>query len=630
MALPSAFLDELRARTPLAPLIGRRTKLERAGRQWKACCPFHGEKTPSFYIYEDHYHCFGCGAHGDAISFVMQSDGAGFMEAIERLAGEAGLEVPKLSPAVAEAERRRHTLAGALEMAAAAYQRRLFLPEGRAALDYLLGRGLSEATIRRFGLGWSGEGRGALVSELGREGIDPDLLIEAGLLRADDPPARGGEFFFNRVMFPIRDRRGGVISFGGRTLGDGKPKYLNGPETPLFAKRRNLYALDLARAALRGAGASDPKGAHRAATPEVVVVEGYMDAIALHQAGFGGAVAPLGTALTEEHLAELWRLSPAPILCFDGDAAGARACARAAELALPLLAPDRSLRFAALPPGEDPDTLVLRHGPAAFQAVLAAARPFVDVLFDQQADPGPSATPEQRQGFRRRLLAAAERVADRGLAAEYRQALLDRLYAARGARMRPTPGGERGGPRPRFGGGSGGRPTWQPPGRTPPRPVPSDAVATAERMRILLAILLRHPELWADVGPALAGLDLPPTLGAVRAALADWADQAELLDSRGVMDHLTASGLAAEAARILATTPVPLPGCASPSAMPGEAEAGWWHIFGLMHRDRLEAEVAAANREFARLTDDATQRRLIALCTARDALCRGEQGETET
>jgi DNA primase len=160
--------------------------------------------------------------------------------------------------------------------------------------------------------------------------------------------------------------------------------------------------------------------------------------------------------------------------------------------------------------------------------------------------------------------------------------------------------------------------------------VPSDAVATAERTRILLAILLRHPELWADVGPALAGLDLPPALEAVRAALADWADQAELLDSRGVMDHLTASGLAAEAARILATTPVPLPGCASPSAMPGEAEAGWWHIFGLMHRDRLEAEVAAANREFARLTDDATQRRLIALCTARDALCRGEQGEIET
>ncbi|MDE2582571.1 MAG: DNA primase, partial [Rhodospirillales bacterium] len=445
MALPAAFLDELRARTPLAPLIGRRTKIERAGRQWKACCPFHGEKTPSFYVWEDHYHCFGCGAHGDAISFVMQSEGSGFMEAVERLAGEAGLEVPKLAPGLAEAERHRHTLAGALEMAAGVYHRKLFLPEGRRALDYLRGRGLAEETIRRFGLGWSGEGRGALAAELGREGIAPALLAEAGLLRAEEDGRPGGELFFNRVMFPIRDRRGSVISFGGRAMGEAKPKYLNGPETPLFSKRRNLYALDLARAALRGAGAQG--GIHGAGTqgagtqgaglqraaPDVVVVEGYMDAIALHQAGFGAAVAPLGTALTEDQLGELWRLSPAPVLCFDGDAAGARAAVRAAEIALPLLAPDRSLRFATLPAGEDPDTLVLRHGPEAFQAVLAGARSFIDVLFAQQGDPGPGATPEQREAFKRRLLAAAGRIADRGLAVEYRKALLDRLDAARAA-----------------------------------------------------------------------------------------------------------------------------------------------------------------------------------------------------
>ncbi|HSU06396.1 MAG TPA: CHC2 zinc finger domain-containing protein, partial [Acetobacteraceae bacterium] len=243
MALPGAFLDELRIRTPLAPLIGRRVRLERAGRQWKACCPFHGEKTPSLYIWDDHYHCFGCGAHGDAISFVMQSEGAGFMEAVERLAAEAGLEVPRLSPTIAEAERRRHTLAGVLETAAAIYQRRLYLPEGRPALDYLLGRGLTDHTIRRFGLGWSGEGRGALAAQLEREGITTDLLIEAGLMRADPDSGRTYDLFFNRVMFPIRDRRGVVISFGGRTLGDGQPKYLNGPETALFSKRRSLYGL---------------------------------------------------------------------------------------------------------------------------------------------------------------------------------------------------------------------------------------------------------------------------------------------------------------------------------------------------------------------------------------------------
>ncbi|MGH7042122.1 MAG: DNA primase, partial [Acetobacteraceae bacterium] len=551
---------------------------------------------------------------------------------------EAGLEVPKLSPAVAEAERRRHTIGAALEMAASAYQRRLFLPEGRAALAYLTGRGLSEATIRRFGLGWSGEGRGALVSELSREGIGADLLIETGLLRAEDPPARGGELFFNRVMFPIRDRQGAVISFGGRTLGEGKPKYLNGPETPLFSKRRSLYALDLARAAIRG-----PRGTDRTAAPEVVVVEGYMDAIALHQAGFDAAVAPLGTALTEEQLAELWRLSPAPVLCFDGDAAGGRACARAAELALPLLAPDRSLKLATLPAGEDPDTMVTRHGKAVFRGVLAAARPLSDVLFDLLRDQVGDKTPEQRAALRHRLEAAARRIPDQALAREYRGVLLDRFYALR---TRRAAGGGPG--RPRIPGSGPGASGWTQGrttpghttlghttlghttlGRTPPRPAPSDSSAGAERARILLAILLRQPALLADVGPALAGLDLPAPLARVHAALTEWAEQADVLDSAGVMDHLTASGLAAEAARVLAAPVLPLPDVASTEAMPGEAEAGWWHFFSLMHRDRLEAEVAEARCAFDLRADAETHTRLLALLTALNALRRGEQGEAE-
>src|ERR1019366_1718779 len=343
MALPAGFLDELRARTPLAAVIGRRVRLARSGRQWKGCCPFHGEKTPSFYVYDDHFHCFGCGAHGDAVSFVMQSQGAAFPEAVEQLAAEAGMEVPKPSAEAADAERRRLDLHAVLEAATKAFQRRLKLPEGVRALRYLHDRALTDATIDRFALGWSGEGRGALAADLAREGIEPAMLIEAGLMKPAEDGRPASDFFFNRVMFPIRDRRGRVISFGGRVLGDGQPKYLNGPETALFSKRRNLYALDLARAAPGAA---------------VVVVEGYMDVIALHQAGFTGAVAPLGTALTEEQLEELWRLTPAPVLCFDGDAAGARAAARSADLALPLLAPDRTLRIATLPEGEDPDTLV--------------------------------------------------------------------------------------------------------------------------------------------------------------------------------------------------------------------------------------------------------------------------------
>ncbi|MBV9511454.1 MAG: DNA primase [Caulobacteraceae bacterium] len=596
MALPSAFLDELRARTPLAAVIGRRVRLARSGRELKGCCPFHNEKTPSFYVYEDHFHCFGCGAHGDAISFVMQSQGAGFMEAVEQLAAEAGLDVPKPTPQAAESERRRHDLASVLEAAQASFQRRLFLPEGQAALAYLRGRGLSETTIRRFGLGWSGEGRGALAAELARDGIEPALLIEAGLMRAGED-GRVFDLFFNRVMFPIRDRRGRLISFGGRTLGDGQPKYVNGPETALFSKRRSLYGLDLARAAVRDG-------------QRLVVVEGYMDVIALHQAGFEGAVAPLGTALTEEQAQELWRLSPEPVLCFDGDAAGARAAARAAETALPFLAPDRSLRLASLPNDEDPDTLVRRQGPQAFEAVLKAARPLSEALFGLLSEGVDQTSPEQRAAFRARLEAAARRIGDRALAAEYRSALLDRFFAGRTRRKgKPVP----------------------PTARPQLRGAIGSEAAAAERGRILTAILIRHPGLLHDLENAFAEIELPPPLARVRNAVLDWAKIADVVDSQVLIDHLHSVGLASEADQVLAGTPFPLPACALSAAMPAEAEAGWWHIFGLMHRGRLEEEVSAARREFEERADGTAQRRLVALCAARDALRRGEQGgEAET
>ena len=526
----------------------------------------------------------------------MQSQGAGFMEAVEQLASEAGLQVPKPSPEAAEAERRRLDLADVLDRAGAFFQARLRLPEGRAGLEYLQRRGLSEETIARFGLGWSGEGRGALLAELGRDGITPAQLLEAGLLReTEDGELR--ELFFNRVMFPIRDRRGRVVSFGGRILGDGVPKYVNGPETPLFSKRRNLYALDLARAAAR-------EGA------VVTVVEGYMDVIALHQAGFGGAVAPLGTALTEEQLGELWRLTPAPVLCFDGDAAGGRAAARAAELALPLLTPAHTLRLATVPSGEDPDSLVRGQGAAGFQAVLEAARPLSEVLFDLLR-PGPGAvSPEQRAAFRARLEEAARRIPDKALASEYRSVLLDRFFAERRRGVRSGPA--------------------LPHRPTAPRAVPSDIRAHAERARILLAILLRHPRLLHDVEHALDELSLPQNMEQLRHALMAWAERAEMLDSAALMSHLNEIGLAEMAEQALSASPVPLPACAAAEAMPAEAEAGWWHIFGLMNRARLEEEVIAAGRYFAEHGDDhAAHKRLIALATARDMLRRGEQGEVE-
>ena len=588
MPLPAEFLEELRARTPMQPLVARRVKLRKAGRNWTGCCPFHAEKTPSFYVYEDHFHCFGCGAHGDAISFWMQSSGAGFPEAVQALAAEAGLDVPKPSERAAAAERQRVGLHGVLEAAQASYQRRLHASEGASALRYLRGRGLSDATIARFGLGWSGEGRGALVRELGGQGIETAQVVEAGLLReAEDGALR--ELYWNRITFPIRDRRGRLISFGGRALGDAKPKYINGPDSPVFQKRRTLYALDLAREQVRTGQA-------------LVVVEGYMDAIALHQAGFGGAVAPLGTALTEEQLAELWRVSPEPVLCFDGDAAGGRAAERAILLALPLLRPGYSLRLATLPADEDPDSLVRRAGPGAFGAVLDAAKPLIDSLF-ATLERGTGKEPEQRAALRVRLDAVAATIGDRTLAAEYRAALRDRFFA-----MRP-----------------GRKPAPIRPARSP-----IDAQATqSERARLLTGILLRHPCLLRDTEEAFAALDLPPELARLREEILNLQDHAAL-DSAALLAHLNGSGTADEAALVLSAT-MPLAASARPDAMPAEAEAEWWHIFGLMHRTRLEDEVAAASRAFAASPDEASQRRLIALCTALEALPVPEgDGDIET
>ncbi len=607
MALSPAFLEELRARTPLAAVVGRRVKLARSGRQMKGCCPFHNEKTPSFYVYEDGYHCFGCGAHGDAIGFVMQTQGAGFMEAVQQLAAEAGLEVPQPSPEAAEAERRQHDLVSVLQAAEASYQRRLGLPEGRHALAYLRGRGLTDETIQRFGLGWSGEGRGALIADLARDGITQDQLVEAGLMRRDDETGRSYDLFFNRVMFPIRDRRGRVISFGGRILGDGQPKYVNGPETALFSKRRNLYALDLAREAVRGGAA-------------LVVVEGYMDVIALHQAGCGGAVAPLGTALTEEQMEELWRLSPAPVVCFDGDAAGARAAARAADLSLPMLAPDRTLRLATLPAGEDPDTLVRRQGMAGFQAILTAARPLAEALYDLLRETAGAASPEQRAALRHRLEDAAGRIPDRALASEYRRVLLDRFYAERNNTPRGGAGrngAQRDGPR------------FQPPVRRHPRPVPSVGRTDSERSRILTAILLRHPNLLHDVDHAYAALGLDPALAMLRDAIRGWSESADLLDSAALIDHLTLSGLQADVEQVLAGAPVPLPACASPAAMPAEAEAGWWHIFGFLNLDHLREEVKLAESEAAANLTQETQRRALSLKAALNKVMAGEPDGVE-
>ncbi|MDO9502441.1 DNA primase [Falsiroseomonas sp.] len=601
MALPPNFLEELRARTPLAPLIQRKTRLTKSGRNWKGCCPFHGEKSPSFYVYDDHFHCFGCGAHGDAISFVMRAEGQGFPEAVERLAAEAGMQVPQSTPEAAARERRARDLYGVLEAAEAAFRRRLRLPEGEAALAYLKRRGLSEDTIASFGLGWSGGGRGVLAAELKADGITPGQLAEAGLVREREDGEGFSDLYFNRVIFPIRDRRGRVISFGGRILGDGQPKYVNGPETSLFSKRRNLYGLDLAK-----------EGAFRGAP--VVVVEGYMDVIALHQAGFTGAVAPLGTALTAEQMEELWRLTPEPVLCFDGDAAGGRAAAKAAEAALPLLTTERSLKLATLPAGEDPDTLVSRRGPAGFTAVLDGARPLSEALYALLTEGRPATTPEQRAALRNRLAAVANAIPDKSLAAEYRRSLLDRFFAA----TRTQPG---------RGPGAGRKP----PAAPRARPAITRERTRSEQAATLMALTLRHPWLLGEVEECFAAVDLGDAkLAHCRDLVLAWLAEGHELDSTRLMDQLADRGMVELTTGLLRGAGVPE--AASVNAQPKDALDAWWHFYGLLRgRAELEEDQAREGRAWVEATDPVAQaraqQRIIRLTMLLEAQHRGEMAE---
>lgn len=585
MALPDGFLAELRARTSLQGLVGRRVKLSKSGRNWKGCCPFHNEKTPSFYVYEDAYHCFGCGVHGDAISYVMQTSGASFPEAVQTLASEAGMDVPKPTPAAAAAERARMDLGEVLTEAAEVYRKLLFTPEGAAGLAYLRNRGLTDETIIRFNLGWSGDGRGALTAELARHDVKLDMLIEAGLVRApeDGRPAR--EQFYNRVMFPIRDRRGQVVSFGGRILGDGQPKYVNGPETPVFSKRRMLYGLDFARAAAR---AGQP----------VVVVEGYTDVIALHQAGFGGAVAPLGTALTTEQLDELWRLSPSPVLCFDGDAAGARAAMRVAELALPLISAERSLNFVRLEGGDDPDSLVRQHGSARFQAVLDSARPFSVALFDMLHE-GVGTTAEAKAAFRKRLMATTDLITDKALAGEIRSTFFDQLRRLRDAEFNRGRAGRKFTPAVKFA-----------------RQPPSAAASTARQAGILVMILLHNPGLLSSMDEAFASVALPQPMARLQMAVLDWFHAAEVLDTEALMSHLHHLQLSGEVEYVRALVATDLPPWVSRDAMPKDAADLWWEQFKLLNRPVLRDQQAEADRRYEIDQDRDSERQLRAITAA--------------
>ena len=411
MRFPPSLLDEIRARLPVSQVVGRRVNLKRAGRELKGLSPFKTEKTPSFTVNDrkGFYHCFASGEHGDIFTFLMRTEGLSFPEAVERLAQEAGVPVPKAGPRDVEAEDQRTRLYELLAASAAFFEKQLAGPQGAEARRYLTRRGLDAEGIARFRLGYAPGSKSALKEHLALAGFTAAEMAASGMLIAGDDIPVSYDRFRHRIMFPISDMKGRAIAFGGRALDPEAPaKYLNSPETPLFHKGAVLYNAHNARVPAHDKG-------------QILVVEGYMDAIALSLAGFAQTVAPLGTALTEDQIKLLWRMAPEPILCFDGDAAGRKAAFRAVETVLPHLKPGFSLQFVFLPDGLDPDDLVRQHGAGAMHAILERkSRALFDVLIEREEQQGPPAvTPEQAAALEARLKRLVETITDADVKARY-------------------------------------------------------------------------------------------------------------------------------------------------------------------------------------------------------------------
>ncbi len=582
MSLSPQWLDELRARTSLSGVIGRTTRLTKAGREFKACCPFHNEKSPSFTVNDDKgfYHCFGCGAHGDAIRWMTDQRGLMFMDAVKELAGEAGLELPAMDPRAAEIAEKRQGLDEVMVAAQAWFVERLRSDEGAAARKYLAGRGFAAAVVERFGFGFAPEGRQAMKAAL--KAFPEEMLIEGGLrivVEEKEPYDR----FRGRLMLPIRNPRGGIIGFGGRILDAAKtdaPKYLNSPDTSIFDKGRTLYNLDKAAPLARKSG-------------RLVVVEGYMDVVALANAGIEEAVAPLGTALTEAQLELAWRVCETPVLCFDGDAAGQRAAMRAMIRALPLLRPSHSLAICRMPQGLDPDDLLKAQGAQALLDLLGKATPLVEALWQAERDAQAVATPEAKAGLKARLLAHVDALGDTDIRSLYRRELLDRFggwaFPARPPRPEREPrGGFRRGPPP-------------PERMTPAVAHRLNRAASASPDKLLgaaIAGFLRFPEALIRHADALARLaPADRRIAALIDVLVECGDDGQVLDRQAIATILAERKLHPPVVADYAGLPFAF---LAEDADPAEARADLAEAMALLvERPALEAALAAAERRFA-------------------------------
>jgi DNA primase len=614
MSFPPAFLEELRTRLSVSEIIGKRIKITRSGREYKACCPFHNEKTPSFYINDDKqfYHCFGCGAHGDIIGFTMRHDHLSFPEAIEALAGQAGLAVPRDTPIEREQFDKEKRLYQLLDSATKWFEEQLFAPAGRMARSYIGNRGLSEDAIRRFRLGYAPSDSQALIKKLIGESYKMEELVAVGLAKKSEDRNEYYSFFRNRLIFPVGDRKGRTVAFGGRVLDDGEPKYLNSPDHALFHKGKLLYGLSRARAAI-------------AQNQSIIVVEGYMDVIALVEAGFSGAVAPLGTALTEDQLMALWKLLPpadardpsrdySPILCFDGDNAGLRAAGRSIERVLPLLTPSQTIRIATMTGAKDPDDLIRTQGKSAMDALLQQAKPMCDALWDMTLAGRRLQTPEDRAAFSTALKQKVLRIGNEQLRLLYQDEIKKRLATAFGWQGDAKQGDRH----------MDRRPGWKAP--VPPpvmlaRRQPPNARHLRERA--LLALMINHPALFADFGEDIAHIGFSePVLELLRQRIVDILslETQETLDAAGLYRHLSGAETAevtnraqAGLAEVLSDTTYMHVGFARPDRPLTEARTGWKSIWNKYLQEKLLIDLQTAKLRYAENASDENLSRVMAL-----------------
>jgi DNA primase len=580
------FLDEIRARVPVSQVVSRRVALKKKGREWVGLSPFKTEKTPSFTVNDQKgfYHCFATGEHGNIFDFVIKTEGLSFPEAVERLAEEAGLPLParEARDEAREDERQRHYRL--LESAAAFFSDSLAAAVGSEARGYLDRRGLRRETRERFRIGYAPGSRSALKAHLGKAGFTVPEMIATGMLIGGADISEPYDRFRDRVMFPIADMKGRVIAFGGRALDPAAPaKYLNSPETPLFHKGHNLYNGHQARAAAHTKG-------------RIVVVEGYMDVVALAEAGIEEAVAPLGTALTDTQVQLLWRLVPEPILCFDGDGAGRKAAHRAIDTALPHLKPGSSLSFAFLPDGLDPDDLVRQQGVAAVDHVLAKARPLADVLFEREWASGDWSTPERRARLEQQLRKLIAGIADGGVRAHYDRDVRDRLWQAWGkSRGQQMLENGRKGRLPQFAGKSYAK-SKSGKGEAPPARA-SDALknsrlvaagagaAPAYREALLLRTLLNHPTLLEEHAEQVAQLDLSSgALTKLRDALLSALADENSLDTATLRTQLSKLGVGGIVDLLDRSITHRCDKFAEPHSDRAEVDAGWRHALALHER----------------------------------------------